>query len=74
MVIILTHTHTHTHTAFLGELSYTADPPSGSVITAFEYQQHIEIKCEITEGGTVIDTLWALRTVLDMDGGTDIIH
>ena len=43
--------------------------PMGGSVTAFEYQQHIEIVCRIMEGGEVRQTIWTMHTANDLDGG-----
>ena len=47
----------------------TIHPPGGSTITAFEYQQHIQIVCSITENSDIVDTLWTIHTASDLDNG-----
>lgn len=47
------------------DFTVTADPESGSVITAFEYQNHIVIQCRISEGGNLVNTVW---TASDQEG------
>lgn len=55
-------------TALFGEFKVTTDPESGSVITAFEYQNHIVIQCRISEGGDLLNTIWTAYTASDLDG------
>ena len=57
------------HTVLEPQL-FTISPMGGSV-TAFEYQQHIQLECRITEGGEVRQTLWTLQnTSNDLAGGS----
>lgn len=51
----------------LEELTMTTNPASGSVIIAFEYQEHIEIQCSFSEGMTVVNTVWTLQLANDME-------
>ena len=68
--MIYLHTHPSTPAAsLLGELTLTTNPETGSVITAFEYQQHIEIECVFREGVTVINTVWRIQFASDLDNG-----
>ena len=72
-VLMCPHAHLFTPAAMsqLEELTITTNPDSGSVIIAFEYQEHIEIECSFREGMTVIDTVWTLQLANDiMENGT----
>ena len=55
--------------SFIGELSVTTNPESGSTIKAYEYEYNISIMCQIREDGILVNTVWTINIASDLEEG-----